>query len=242
MPIHIDAYSDGHLSEYSYTESYDTVDELLKRFTLDYVPKYSLKLRDRKGSLITGVDFSCNSRGNDRVLSFVVKPASAEKWWRRVRVTHTGNISLRSRKLTWWVFAVDLQGEVNPITRAKDVSFRVATAWDVTGGRYQNKKKLKVTDGIEGRVHWSINYDLPELSGHFRSNDVDTVNDMNASLGYAHAEISRVELAVWPRNLSIPKTMRKRDVLEGSSNLDEKSESVEEENIFSMKKFFKKFV
>jgi hypothetical protein len=51
-----------------------------------------------------------------------------------------------------------------------------------------------------------------------------------------------VELAVWPRNLSIPKTMRKRDVLEGSSNLDEKSESVEEENIFSMKKFFNKLV
>lgn len=47
MPMHIDTYSDGHLSEYSYTESYDTVDELLKRFTLDYIPEYSIKLRDR---------------------------------------------------------------------------------------------------------------------------------------------------------------------------------------------------
>lgn len=55
MPIHIDAYSDGHLSEYSYTESYDTVDELLKRFTLDYVPKYSLKLRDRWASGVVRV-------------------------------------------------------------------------------------------------------------------------------------------------------------------------------------------
>jgi len=170
-----------------------------------------------------------------------VKPASTERWWRRVRVTHTGNISLRSRKLTWWVFALDLQGEVNPMTKAKDVSFRVATAWDVAGGRYQNKKKVKVTDGVEGRVHWSINYDLPELSGHFRSNDLDTVNDMNASLGYAHAEISRVELAVWPRNLTIPK-LRKRDVLERSSNLEKKSQSAEEENTFSMSKFFKKLI
>lgn len=54
MPIHIDAYSDGHLSEYSYTESYDTVDELLKRFTLDYVPEYSLKLRDRWARCVLG--------------------------------------------------------------------------------------------------------------------------------------------------------------------------------------------
>jgi len=39
---------DGHGSEYSYISenSYDTIDELLKRFTLDYSPDYSLKLRD----------------------------------------------------------------------------------------------------------------------------------------------------------------------------------------------------
>jgi len=47
MPTHADAYSDGQLSEYSYTESYDTIDELLKRFTLDYTPEYSIKLREK---------------------------------------------------------------------------------------------------------------------------------------------------------------------------------------------------
>ena len=47
MPIQIDAYSDGQLSEYSYTSgSCDTLDEILKRFTLDYTPEYVLKIRD----------------------------------------------------------------------------------------------------------------------------------------------------------------------------------------------------
>ena len=131
-----------------------------------------------------------------------------------MKVTHRGDISLRSRKLHWWVFTLDLQGEVNPITKTKDVSFRVATAWDVASGRYQNKKKIQVTDGIEARVHWNVNYDLPEVSGHFSSKDDATVNDMHASLGYAHAEISKVDVSIWPRNLSIPKS--RRALLEGS--------------------------
>jgi len=47
MPIQIDAYSVGQLSEYSYTSgSCDTLDEILKRFTLDYDPEYVLKIRD----------------------------------------------------------------------------------------------------------------------------------------------------------------------------------------------------
>lgn len=58
MPTHVDAYSDGQLSEYSYTDSYDTIDELLKRFTLDYTPEYSIKLRE-KCVLIAGP--ACNS-------------------------------------------------------------------------------------------------------------------------------------------------------------------------------------
>lgn len=39
---------DRQASEYSYISdnSYDTIDELLKRFTLEYTPDYSLKLRD----------------------------------------------------------------------------------------------------------------------------------------------------------------------------------------------------
>ena len=46
--INMDPGNDGHASEYSYISdnSYDTIDELLKRFTLEFTPEYSLKLRD----------------------------------------------------------------------------------------------------------------------------------------------------------------------------------------------------
>lgn len=131
-------------------------------------------------------------------------------------MTHHGDISVRSRKLKWWVFTLDLEGEVNFLRQTKDLSFRVATTWDITQGRYQNKKKINLMDGVDGRVHWNVNYDLPELSGHFSSNE----NDMHASLGYAHAEISRVELSVWPRNLTFPKS--RRTLIEGSDAPPEK--------------------
>ena len=46
--LNMDPGNDGHASEYSYISdnSYDTIDELLKRFTLEFTPEYSLKLRD----------------------------------------------------------------------------------------------------------------------------------------------------------------------------------------------------
>lgn len=39
--------------------------------------------------------------------------------------------------------------------------------------------------------------------------DRDSSNNMQAEIGYAHAEISRVEVALWPRNLSIRKDSRR---------------------------------
>ena len=77
-----------------------------------------------------------------------------------------GEVSVRSRKLNWWIFTLDLQGEINPIKNTRDLSFRLATTWDVSSGRYENKKKLKMMDGVEGRMSWNVNYNLPELSGY----------------------------------------------------------------------------
>lgn len=151
------------------------------------------------------------------------KPTDSSAWWRRAKVTHNGDISVRSRKLTWWIFTLDLEGEANFLRQTKDVSFRVATAWDITQGRYQNKKKVNIMDGVDGRVHWNVNYDLPEFSGHFSSHENDTVNDMHASLGYAHAEISKVELSVWPRNLTFPKS--RRALIEGEKKADSEGDA-----------------
>lgn len=143
---------------------------------------------------------------------------------------------MRSRKLQWWVFTLDLQGELNILRKTRDISFRVATAWDITQGRYQNKKKFKVVDGVDGRVHWNVNYDLPELSGHFSSNEHDRVNDMHASLGYAHADISKIELSVWPRNLTFPKS--RRTLIEGH---DKATDDSEKEGSWSIDSFVNVF-
>lgn len=94
------------------------------------------------------------------------KPLNRNQWWRRFKVENNGNVSIRSRKLKWWLFALDLEGEINPIKRSRDISFRLATTWDVSGGRYENKKKVHIVDGLEGRMYWSVDYNLPEVTGY----------------------------------------------------------------------------
>ena len=195
-------------SEYSYVtdESADTIDELLKRFTLKASPQYAFKLRDQCcDALVVGADFTCDSGLEDPSLALVVKPVDRHQWWRRVRVNHKADISLRSRKLKWWVFTLDLEADLNPVRRTRDLSFRVATAWDVAGGKYQKKSRFHPCDGASVAVHWNVSYDLPEMKGRFRnsgeSGDSEGLNDMEASLGYAHGEITKLELSVWPRSL-----------------------------------------
>ena len=48
------------------------------------------------------------------------------------------------------------------------MSFRVATKWDVARGQIRNKRRLALGPGAEGRVHWAINYHLPEIEGWAR--------------------------------------------------------------------------
>lgn len=74
-------------------------------------------------------------------------------------------VTLRSRKLRWWVFTLDLEGHANPLTRSTTMSFRVATKWDMARGQIKNKKRIPLGDAAEARVHWAINYDLPEIEG-----------------------------------------------------------------------------
>ena len=77
----------------------------------------------------------------------------------------SGEVALRSRKLCWWVFTLDLEAHVNPSTRSSHASFRVATKWDVERGSFRNKRRVTLGDATEGRVHWSVNYNLPEVAG-----------------------------------------------------------------------------
>jgi hypothetical protein len=132
------------------------------------------------------------------LLYFQVKPISEESWWRRLRVSTAGNITLRSRKLQWWVITLDLEGVANPIHRTSSASFRVATKWDLSRGEYRNKRKMQLGDATEGRVHWHVNYNLPEVEGSFGADSRERSQEMHAEVGYAHAEVSKLELVVWP--------------------------------------------
>lgn len=97
------------------------------------------------------------------------------------------------------MFTVDLQAGWNALDRTTDASFRVATKWDLTRGQYHNKKKVALGDATEGRVHWCVNYSLPELAGSIGATPHRALSrDVQAELGYAHAEVARIELVVWP--------------------------------------------
>ena len=47
-------------------------------------------------------------------------------------------------------------------------------------------------------MHWHVNYNLPEVEGSFGANNRDVSQEMHAEVGYAHADVSKVELVVWP--------------------------------------------
>lgn len=55
-----------------------------------------------------------------------LKPADEGQPWRRLRVDNAGTLTLRSRKLHWWVFTLDVTGHANPLSKSFDLSYRRA--------------------------------------------------------------------------------------------------------------------
>ncbi len=54
-----------------------------------------------------------------------IKPSSGEAaWWRRLRIDNSGTLTLRSRKLSWWLFTLDVTGHANPFSKSFDLSYR----------------------------------------------------------------------------------------------------------------------
>jgi hypothetical protein len=150
------------------------------------------------GPLIVGVDAGHNPNTKDNAVSLIVKPVDRMQRWRRLRLDSSGDITVRSRKLRWWVFTLDLQGTVNPLRRTSDASFRLATKWDLARGQYHNKRRVNLGEATEGRVHWGVNYNLPEVAGSFGASRREVDRGMHAEVGYAHADVAKVELVVWP--------------------------------------------
>ncbi len=102
--------------------------------------------------------------------ALVVKPADRGAWWRRARADSRGALTLRSRRLPLFgVLVLDLAARVAPLAPAGEprwgAEWRVATRWDALRGEARNKKRLALGPATEGRVHWSVSYDLPHLAG-----------------------------------------------------------------------------
>lgn len=74
-------------------------------------------------------------------------------------------MTLRSRKLRWWLLTLDLEAQGNPRLQTSNLSFRVATKWDMYRGQIRNKKRVPLGSGAEARIHYSVNYNLPEIEG-----------------------------------------------------------------------------
>ena len=152
----------------------------------------------RVGPVILGLDGVHDPIGDPTAI-LVFKPTNKKQWWRRLRIETTGDITVRSRKLSWWVFTLDLHGMANPRHGTSDLSFRVATKWDLSRGEIKNKRNMALGEATEGRLHWNLNYNLPELEGSFVSQQRAALSrDVHADVGFAHASISKVELVAWP--------------------------------------------
>lgn len=226
-----DSLRDDLESEYSYvTDSTgsdpDTIDELLRRFTCKFSPSYVLKLRDQHGPVVYGADITCDSELRPS-LAIMVKPVDRNFWLRRVRIDQNYDISVRSRKLAAWVFTLDLEAEVNPKRGSRDIGFRIATAWDATNGKVRKKSKFHPLEGAHAAVEWEVNYSLPEMRGRFSGES----SGMETSLGYAHGEVSKLELSLWPRFLARGHSKNKEG---GNTDVDEmdRTPAVEREPSF----------
>ncbi|KFM25418.1 hypothetical protein F751_5959 [Auxenochlorella protothecoides] len=162
----------------------DTIQDLMRRFTLDYQPDYTLKLRNRFSGLVLGADFTHSPVTNTQASALVVKPVSPGAPWRRLRLDSEGTVTLRSRKLQWWLLTLDLEGHANPLRRTSNLSFRVATKWDMYRGQIRNKKRVALGSGSEARVHYTVNYNLPEIEGNFKTAGRDLAQNVTADVGH----------------------------------------------------------
>ena len=73
-------------------------------------------------------------------------------------------------------------------------------------GKVKNKKVFKMGDKGQGRLHWKVDYCMPEMHGSIEKSNNNNIGggghmverDMHTDVGYAHASIPRLEVVFWP--------------------------------------------
>ena len=112
-----------------------------------------------------GLDVQTCTQISDLLHAAQAKPSNPLAVWRRLKLDTVGTVTLRSRKLRWWLLTLDLEAQANPRLQTSNVSFRVATKWDMYRGQIRNKKRVHLGSATEARIHYSVNYNLPEIEG-----------------------------------------------------------------------------
>jgi hypothetical protein len=104
-----------------------------------------------------------------------------------------------------------MHGCINPLKRTAGCYWNVALdPWNPLAGKVKNKKVFKMGDKGQGRLHWKVDYCMPEMHGSIEKSNTNSDNnnigggghmverDMHTDVGYAHASIPRLEVVFWP--------------------------------------------
>ena len=171
------------------------LDALLDRYTLDLKPRYCLKLRRRLGSLDASVDYLFGEpRGGG--LSLTLKsagPWKRERWWDKVYVNpaHT-DLRLYTRKIQVGVLKLQAVLGYDWHRNRGGVSWRLSTAWTRSVQSLERKESIQISDQVEIKPHWSLDYSMPAMEG-----EVGTEQEaVDVDYGFCHFSIPQVDAIV----------------------------------------------
>ena len=171
------------------------LDALLDRYTLDLKPRYCLKLRRRLGSLDASVDYLFGEpRGGG--LSLTLKsagPWKRERWWDKVYVNpaHT-DLRLYTRKIQVGVLKLQAVLGYDWHRNRGGVSWRISTAWTRSVQSLERKESIQISDQVEIKPHWSLDYSMPAMEG-----EVGTEQEaVDVDYGFCHFSIPQVDAIV----------------------------------------------
>eukprot|EP00887_Chlorella_sp_A99_P000377 scaffold13.g377.t1 len=177
----------------------DTLEDLKNRFTFEGPSEFALKLRSEAGAFSVGADLTHCRVGSQTIAAAVIKPAQGSRFWRRLRIDSQGTVQLRCPKIpVLRVLTMDIEGHANPFTRHSNIAFRLGTKWDPSRGQIRHKRRWALGDATEARLHWAVNYHLPEMEGSLGAAARQVSREVHADIGYAHFEVPKLEVVVWP--------------------------------------------
>ena len=172
------------------------LDALLDRYTLDLKPRYCLKLRRRLGSLDASLDYLFGEEPRGGGLSLTLKsarPWKRERWWDKVYVNpaHT-DLRLYTRKIGVGVLKLQAVLGYDWLRNRGGVSWRISTAWTRSVQSLERKESIQISDQVEIKPHWSLDYSMPAMEG-----EVGTEQEaVDVDYGFCHFSIPQVDAIV----------------------------------------------